>query len=96
MEFIKASMILLTVCLFRLSKFLFLIKINAFRFTGRNKRELLWEAHMKINKVSFEEHVITLFKTEKITYQTPELSCTALENAFDEIELLGLSFVQPF
>ncbi|MGB5463219.1 MAG: DNA polymerase III subunit alpha, partial [Aureibaculum sp.] len=24
-----------------------LIKINAFRFTGRNKRELLWEAHMK-------------------------------------------------
>lgn len=73
-----------------------LIKINAFRFTGRNKRELLWEAHMKINKVSFEEHVITLFKTEKISYQTPELSCSALENAFDEIELLGFPLCSPF
>ncbi len=73
-----------------------LIKINAFRFTGRNKRELLWEAHMKINKVSFEEHVITLFKTEKISYQTPELSCNALENAFDEIELLGFPLCSPF
>ncbi|MDH5413198.1 MAG: DNA polymerase III subunit alpha [Flavobacteriaceae bacterium] len=73
-----------------------LIKINAFRFTGRNKRELLWEAHMKINKVSFEEHVITLFKTEKTSYQTPELSCSALENAFDEIELLGFPLCSPF
>ena len=73
-----------------------LIKINAFRFTGRNKRELLWEAHMKINKVSFEEHVITLFKTEKISYETPELSCSALENAFDEIELLGFPLCSPF
>ena len=43
-----------------------LIKINAFTFTGRNKRELLWEAYMKINKVSLEEQVVTLFKTEKI------------------------------
>ena len=34
-----------------------LIKINAFQFTGRNKRELLWEAYMKINKVSLEEQV---------------------------------------
>jgi DNA polymerase-3 subunit alpha len=73
-----------------------LIKINAFRFTGRNKRELLWEAHMKINKVSFEEHIITLFKSERITYQTPQLLCSTLENAFDEIELLGFSLCNPF
>lgn len=31
-----------------------LIKINAFKFTGRNKRELLWEAYMKVNKVCLE------------------------------------------
>ena len=73
-----------------------LIKINAFRFTGRNKRELLWEAHMKINKVSFEEHIITLFKTEKVSYQTPQLPSSALENAFDEIELLGFPLCNPF
>ena len=73
-----------------------LIKINAFRFTGINKRELLWEAHLKISKVTFEEHITTLFKTEKINYKTPQLSSTFLENAFDEIELLGFPLCNPF
>jgi DNA-directed DNA polymerase III PolC len=73
-----------------------LIKINAFKFTGRNKRELLWEAYMKINKVSFEEQVITLFKTEKITYKTPQLPSSRYEDAFDEIEYLGFPLCNPF
>ncbi len=73
-----------------------LIKINAFKFTGRNKRELLWEAYMKINKVNLEEQVITLFKTEKITYQTPQLTSSRYEDAFDEIEYLGFSLCDPF
>ena len=73
-----------------------LIKINAFKFTGRNKRELLWEAYMKINKVNLEEQVITLFKTEKITYQTPRLPSSRYEDAFDEIEYLGFSLCDPF
>lgn len=73
-----------------------LIKINAFRFTGSNKRELLWEAHLKISKHVVQEHVITLFKTERVHYKTPELPSTALENAFDEIELLGFPLCNPF
>ncbi|MGS2725529.1 DNA polymerase III subunit alpha [Psychroserpens sp. BH13MA-6] len=73
-----------------------LIKINAFRFTGINKRELLWEAHLKISKTVVQEHVMTLFKTEKISYKTPQLSSTDLENAFDEIELLGFPLCNPF
>lgn len=73
-----------------------LIKINAFRFTGVNKRELLWEAHLKISKTVFEEHIMTLFKTEKISYKTPKLSSTDLENAFDEMELLGFPLCNPF
>ena len=73
-----------------------LIKINAFQFTGRNKRELLWEAYMKINKVSLEEQVVTLFKTEKISYQTPRLSSSRYEDAFDEIEYLGFPLCDPF
>lgn len=73
-----------------------LIKINAFRFTGVNKRELLWEAYMKINKVTFDEHKITLFKTERVSYKTPDLPSTKLEDAFDEIELLGYSLCNPF
>jgi error-prone DNA polymerase len=73
-----------------------LIKINAFRFTGVNKRELLWEAYMKINKVTFDEHKITLFKTERVSYKTPDLPSTKLEDAFDEIELLGYCLCNPF
>jgi len=73
-----------------------LIKINAFKFTSRNKRELLWEAYMKINKVNLEEQVVTLFKTEKISYQTPRLSSSKYEDAFDEIEYLGFPLCDPF
>ncbi|MEM7186281.1 MAG: DNA polymerase III subunit alpha, partial [Bacteroidota bacterium] len=73
-----------------------LIKINAFRFTGRNKRELLWEAHMKVNKITFEERKPILFKTEKVNYKTPDLPNTQLEDAFDEMELLGYPLCNPF
>lgn len=73
-----------------------LIKINAFRFTKINKRELLWEAHLKISKTVVEDHIMTLFKTERINYQTPKLSSTDLENAFDEIELLSFPLCNPF
>ena len=73
-----------------------LIKIDAFRFTGINKRELLWEAHMKINKVTFDEPKLTLFKTEWISYKTPPLTSSELENAFDQIELLGFPLCNPF
>ncbi len=73
-----------------------LIKINAFRFTGINKRELLWQAHLKISKTPVQEDSITLFKTERISYETPELKSSDLENAFDEFELLGFPLCNPF
>ncbi|NND62256.1 MAG: DNA polymerase III subunit alpha [Flavobacteriaceae bacterium] len=73
-----------------------LIKINAFLFTQRNKRELLWEAHMKINKVTFEDPKLLLFKAEKVDYKTPNLPNTNLEDAFDEMELLGYPLCNPF
>jgi len=73
-----------------------LIKINAFRFTTINKRELLWQAHLKISKVPIQEDIMTLFKTERISYETPELKSSDLENAFDEFELLGFPLCNPF
>jgi len=73
-----------------------LIKINAFRFTDINKRELLWEAHLKISKTPTEEHIMTLFRTERISYETPELKSSDLENAFDQFELLGFPLCNPF
>lgn len=73
-----------------------LIKINAFRFTKINKRELLWQAHLKISRSIIRDDIISLFKTECINYSTPELPSTTLENAFDEIELLDFPLCNPF
>ncbi len=73
-----------------------LIKINAFKFTGRNKRELLWEAHMKVNKICLEENINTLFESEKITYKTPNLPSTNQEDAFDELQYLEFTLSSPF
>ena len=73
-----------------------LIKVNAFQFTKRNKRELLWEAHMKVHKVCLEENTVTLFKSEKITYKTPELTSSTLEDAFDELQYIGFTLNSPF
>lgn len=73
-----------------------LIKVNAFQFTQRNKRELLWEAHMKVHKVVLEETITTLFKSEKITYKTPELTSVTLEDAFDELQYIGFTLESPF
>ncbi|WP_147677750.1 DNA polymerase III subunit alpha [Algibacter pacificus] len=73
-----------------------LIKINAFRFTGINKRELLWEAHLKTSKTVIQDHVINLFETKRIDYKTPELPSSTLEDAFDALELLGFPLCNPF
>ncbi|MCH9659421.1 MAG: DNA polymerase III subunit alpha, partial [Bacteroidetes bacterium] len=73
-----------------------LIKIGALRFTERNKRELLWEAHMKVNNITFEDPALLLFKAEKRNYKTPNLPNTLLEDAFDQIELLGFPLCNPF
>lgn len=73
-----------------------LIKVNAFQFTKRNKRELLWEAHMKVHKVVLEETISTLFKSEKVAYKTPELTSSTLEDAFDELQYFGFTLESPF
>ncbi|WP_241739536.1 DNA polymerase III subunit alpha [Aestuariibaculum marinum] len=79
-----------------IEQLIIIIKINAFRFTGKNKRELLWEAHMKESKSVTNDHEITLFKPNRKAFVIPELPQNPLEDAFDEIELLGFSLCSPF
>lgn len=79
-----------------IEQLMILIKINAFRFTQKNKRALLWEAHMKVNKVVINDQAMTLFKPKRKTFAIPELPQDQLEDAFDEIELLGYSLCSPF
>jgi error-prone DNA polymerase len=78
-----------------------LIRIGAFRFTGIAKQTLLWEAHhmLKGHKQSAVPAALpSLFKgtISSHDYKVPLLEQSALERAFDEIELLGFPLADPF
>ena len=73
-----------------------LIRIGAFRFTGRTKKELLWDIYMLLGKEKKTEVRFELFETGVKTYQLPELTCNPIDDAHDEIELLGFTLQSPF
>jgi DNA polymerase III alpha subunit len=66
-----------------------LIRIDAFRFTGKTKKQLLWEAHMLLVKSGKTDPDPTLFEIKTRKYSLPDLEQSRLEDAYDEIELLG-------
>lgn len=80
-----------------LEQILILIRIGAFRFTGKPKKELLWEAHLMVNKSAVQaDKPATLFRTEEPDYKFPALDDSFIENAYDEVELLGFPLCSPF
>jgi len=66
-----------------------LIRLNAFRFTGKTKKQLLWEAHMLLGKYDKQPETKPLFAEKTREFVMPELEQTSIEDAYDEIELLG-------
>ncbi len=74
-----------------------LIRINALRFTGKDKRSLLWEAHVKWNKESQKDiPMADLFRVRPKEFEIPALQHSWQEDAFDQMELLGFSIYSPF
>lgn len=73
-----------------------LIRINAFRFTGIDKYELLWEAYLKLGKTKAKKLQPQLFKPKHRDFKIPSLLTTELEAAFDQFELLGFPLCSPF
>lgn len=74
-----------------------LIRIDAFRFTSKNKRTLMWEAHLKISKETAKvKFTPDFFRIEKVEFTIPPLSSTWEEDAFDQMELLGFPLYSPF
>ncbi len=74
-----------------------LIRIGAFRFTGKSKQKLLWEAMLYFsNAKSKPTTTVDLFDTEPKDFPLPELHRHSLEDAFDEMELLGFPVCSPF
>ncbi|MDL5050192.1 DNA polymerase III subunit alpha [Oscillatoria amoena NRMC-F 0135] len=73
-----------------------LIRVGAFRFAGKSKQRLLWEAMLHYSQVRTKVPAVELFDTEPVDYPLPALQRGALEDAFDEIELLGFPLIDPF
>ncbi len=72
-----------------------LIRIDAFRFTGSNKHELLWKAHLMLGKSKRLEYP-KLFAPKYRKFTIPRLHTTQMETAFEQWELLGFPLCSPF
>jgi len=77
-----------------------LIRIGAFRFTGKTKRELLWDVQLyfgkAMNRAEYVEPSGNLFEAEPVGYTLPPLEKNPYEDAFDELELLNFPLCDPF
>ncbi len=73
-----------------------LIKVGAFRYTGYNKKELMWQAHLKIGKKQEAKQSYDLFEVPTKPLTLPEITYLPHEDAFDEIEFLGFPLCSPF
>jgi DNA polymerase-3 subunit alpha len=73
-----------------------LIRIGALRFTGKDKQRLLWETMLFYSQAKTRKPTAQLFDTEPTEFPLPALQRNAIEDAFDEIELLGFPLCDPF
>lgn len=72
-----------------LEQAIILIRVGALRCTGRNKKELLWDIHTMLGNKVRPVNEAELFHTGLKTYKLPALECSAIEDAYHELELLG-------
>jgi len=73
-----------------------LIRIGALRFSGKTKKELLWEANFLHKKNTSPSHSGFLFREQPQSFHLPELAQHPLDDALDEIELLGFPLCNVF
>jgi len=72
-----------------------LIRINAFRFSAKNKYELMWEKN-GVHNDKRDYHTGALFADIHEDFTLPQLREGADDQIFDEIELLGFPLQSPF
>ncbi len=80
-----------------LEQTIILIRIGAFRFTGKSKQALLWDAHFLLNKQPLKIKTEVLFKQiVNIDYKVPKFDHDLRNDMLDELELLGFTTSSPF
>ena len=77
---------------------LLLIRVNAFRFTGKEKSALMWEAHTLLKKTpkNKEVEMRSLFPLISKEFVLPQLESDLIIDAYDEIELLGFPLTSSY
>jgi DNA polymerase-3 subunit alpha len=74
-----------------------LVSIGAFRFTGKSKKTLLWEANFLQKKNQPELHgAPVLFEDAPLEFNMPVLIDNRLDDLYDEMEILGFTLSNPF
>jgi len=72
-----------------MEQLILLIRAGALAFTAQPKSGLLWESHLYRKKSHTGDNASLLFREEAQRYQLPKLESHNIEDAYDEIELLG-------
>jgi len=85
-DFIKRSTI-------SLDQAIILIRIGALRFTGKTKKELLWEIHNYLGNKTVPRQNTELFCMGIKDFYMPKLESSKLEDAYNELELLGYPLI---
>lgn len=73
-----------------------LIRCGAFRFTQKNKKELLWQANFLNKRIKEPLPASRLFNEPIPEFQLPQLQQTTYEDTMDEIEIFGFTLNDPF
>lgn len=80
-----------------LEQLILLIRCGAFRFTGKTKAGLMWEAHMlRSKKNTAQAPQPVLFPRKARPFHLPPLPDNPLEDAYDEIELIGFPLTMSY
>jgi DNA-directed DNA polymerase III PolC len=79
-----------------LEQLLLIIRVGALRDFSEDRKSLLWKAHLYHNKIKDKAPAPELFPMERKKFELPELSDTELEQAFEQLELIGFPLCNPF
>jgi DNA polymerase-3 subunit alpha len=66
------------------------------RFTGKSKKELMWQLHFRLGKEKVSHVEQVLFTSPRNDATLPALEHHWLEDVYDELELIGFPLCNPF
>lgn len=75
-----------------------LIRIGAFRFTGKSKKTLLWEANFLQKKMTVEAPEVQALFNEplQLDFDLPALHDDPMDDLYDQMEIMGFCTTNPF